>query len=254
MTSKVSIPYNSFSLFGAEILKLDVTDSTNNYTANAYAAGKIKNGAVILADHQTLGKGQRGNTWLSESGKNLLCSFLYCPDNLSVFQQVSLTWATSLAVHHTLEYFNIQSSIKWPNDIFVGNHKIAGILIENQLSGQKIERSVLGIGLNVNQNEFPNLRATAVFKELGRAIPVIEVLEVLIHKMNEQFQYIQNQQMDFLKSSYLNNLYQLNQTATYSDENGLFQGEILGITEKGALLVNRAGKLTEYGMKEIVYC
>jgi BirA family transcriptional regulator, biotin operon repressor / biotin---[acetyl-CoA-carboxylase] ligase len=254
MTSKASIPFNRFSLFGAEILKLDVVDSTNNYTANAYAEGKIKNGTVILAEHQVLGKGQRGNTWLSESGKNLLCSFLYCPDNLSVFHQVALTWATSLAVLQTLDYFNIQSNIKWPNDIYVGKQKIAGILIENQLSGQKIERAILGIGLNVNQNVFPNLQATSISIELGRDILVLEVLEVLIQKMNEQFIHILNQEFSILKNNYLKNLYQLNQVAKYKDDNGQFEGEILGITEKGALLLNRAGVITEYGVKEIVYC
>jgi BirA family biotin operon repressor/biotin-[acetyl-CoA-carboxylase] ligase len=115
------------ALFGKEIIHLSDIDSTNNFAAKLLSQNLCQNGAVIMADVQTQGKGQRGNIWLSESGKNLLCSFVFKPDNLSVENQRALTWVTSLSLLQTLRKFNIEAQIKWPNDLLVGGKKIAGI-------------------------------------------------------------------------------------------------------------------------------
>jgi len=249
-TVNITTP-NEKRIFGTEFNHLSEVDSTNNYTAKAFLNKEIGAGAVILADNQSSGKGQRGNVWLANSGENLLISFLFCPDNLSVYQQSALTWATSLAVWTTLDYFNIAAQIKWPNDVLVNGKKIAGILIENSLSQQRIERSIIGIGLNVNQNHFENLPATSMCRERNSTFERTVVLNSLVERMNQFFSEIEKYNFSELKKRYLEQLYLLREPHTFEDENGIFQGEILGVSDEGLLLVNRAGRMVSYGVKEI---
>ena len=241
------------ALFGKEIIHLSNIDSTNNFAAKLLSENLCQNGAVILADQQTQGKGQRGNVWLSESGKNLLCSFVFKPDNLSVAKQTALTWATSLSLLETLRKFNIEAKIKWPNDLFVSGKKIAGILIENQLQGSTIHCSIIGIGLNVNQVNFEGLNATSLYNEVKESpIPRL-VLNGLIKAMNEQFDLVDTASFDQLKNNYEANLYLKNQRATFSDEIGIFSGEIIGTTDEGKLLVDKGSRVEAYGLKEIKF-
>jgi len=239
------------SLFGKEIIHLSNIDSTNNFAAKLLSENLCQNGAVILADQQTQGKGQRGNVWLSESGKNLLCSFVFKPDNLSVGKQTSLTWATSLSLLETLRKFNIEAQIKWPNDIYVSGKKIAGILIENQLQGSSIHCSIIGIGLNVKQENFEGLNATSLFNEIKESHPPRSVLNLLMKVMSEKFELINFNKLDQLKNSYEANLYLKNQPTTFEDKAGIFTGKIIGTTNEGKLLIDKETGVTEYGLKEI---
>ena len=206
-----------------------------------------------MADVQTQGKGQRGNIWLSESGKNLLSSFVFKPDNLSVENQIAITWATSLSLLETLRKFNIEALIKWPNDIFVGGKKIAGILIENQLQGTRISCSIIGIGLNLNQTFFDDLNATSVLLETKQIVEPRTFLNILAHEMNEQFQLIYSSNFKILKVEYENNLFQMNELKSYEDEFGVFVGKIIGTTEEGKILIEKSNAIQSYGLKEVTF-
>ena len=241
------------ALFGKEIIHLSNIDSTNNFAAKLLSENLCQNGAVIMADVQTEGKGQRGNIWLSESGKNLLSSFVFKPDNLSVENQIAITWATSLSLLETLRKFNIEAQIKWPNDIFVGGKKIAGILIENQLQGTQISCSIIGIGLNLNQTFFDDLKATSLQLETKQTVEPRTILNLLAHEMNEQFQLIYSSNFEILKVEYENNLFQMNELKSYEDEFGVFVGKIIGTTEEGKILIEKSNAIQSYGLKEVTF-
>ena len=239
------------ALFGKEIIHLSEIDSTNNFAAKLLSENLCQNGSVIMADVQTQGKGQRGNIWLSESGKNLLSSFIFKSDNLSVDRQATLTWATSLSLIETLRKFNIEVQVKWPNDIVVAGKKIAGILIENQLQGSKINCSIIGIGVNLNETSFENLNATSLLLETKKTVEPKSFLAFLAQEMNLLFQFDNNS--DLLKKEYENNLFQMNELKRYKDENGEFYGKIIGTSDEGKLIIEKSNKIETYGMKEVVF-
>jgi BirA family biotin operon repressor/biotin-[acetyl-CoA-carboxylase] ligase len=242
------------NVFGKEIIHLSHIDSTNNFAATLISDQLCQNGTAILADSQSFGKGQRGNSWYSEPGKNLLVSFILKPDNLSVLRQQELTWITSICIVQTLRIFNIESQIKWPNDILIRGKKIAGILIENQLSGEFISNSIIGIGLNVNQTDFNGIEATSIQLEFKKEISVEIVFNELCHQMNSLFREFHESESNKPKSVYETLLYQKNEPSFYEDENGKFQGEIIGIKNNGFLEVKVGEEVREYGIKEIRYC
>lgn len=240
--------------FGNQTIHLSSVDSTNNFAAKLLAEGLCADGAVIMADHQTGGRGQRGNVWLSESGKNLLSTFVCKPDNLSVERQVVLTWLTSLSVVETLRKFNIEARIKWPNDIFVGNKKICGILIENQLNGKRIQHAIIGIGLNVSQMDFGEFPATSVSKETSAIFSPKEIMQSLRQEMEKQFGQLNQISDEQIKENYMDSLYRLNELAPFEDENGSFYGTITHVTDTGMLVVQKENEEVMYGIKEIRYC
>lgn len=242
------------NVFGKEIIHLSHIDSTNNFAATLISDQLCQNGTAILADSQSFGKGQRGNSWYSEPGKNLLVSFILKPDNLSVSRQHELTWITSICIVKTLGIFNIESQIKWPNDILIRGKKIAGILIENQLSGEFISNSIIGIGLNVNQTAFDGIEATSIQLNIKKEISIEIVFNELCNQMNSLCGEFHESESTKLKSEYESLLYQKNESSFYEDENGKFEGEIIGVKNNGFLEVKVDEEVREYGIKEIRYC
>ncbi len=237
---------------GKEIYRLDCVDSTNNFAAKLINDHICQNGAVILADAQTAGKGQMGNTWESAHSCNLLCSIVWKPDNLSVSEQSKISWMICLALHKLLLRFGIDSSIKWPNDIFVGTQKIAGILIENQLEGKHISWVIAGIGLNVNQLQFESPNATSVGLQLGTSIQVKTVLNELIAILNGYLQQWGRLEST-LKSTFEALLYLKDELAFYKDSAGEFEGKIIGIQEDGRLIIEVNEENKSYALKELQF-
>ncbi len=133
-------------------LVLEEVDSTNSYVT--LHSAELDNMTMVIADRQTAGRGQRGNSWESEPGKNLTFTLLYRPATLHARLQFSISEATALAVVDFLGDSGIEAKVKWPNDIYVGDSKICGILIEHSLLGADIANSRIGAGINVNQREF----------------------------------------------------------------------------------------------------
>ena len=237
---------------GNQLYHLDSVDSTNNFTAKLINDQICQNGAVILADEQTAGKGQMGNTWESERGSNLLCSIAWRPDNLSVNDQSKLSWLVALILHKLLLRFGINAEIKWPNDIYVQNQKIAGILIENQIEGKNISWVIVGIGLNVNQQVFENVHATSMKNILGPTFTIKTVLSELTDLFNgylNQWDVLQ----DTFKSEFEANLYQKNIKAIYSDKSGKFEGELMGVQDDGRIVIRVGEENRIYDLKEVQF-
>ncbi len=233
---------------GRNIIRLESVDSTNNYTANRARMDDLPHGAVILAVEQTGGKGQMGAKWTSQPGMNLTFSIFLDNVNLSVERQFILTKIVSLSLIDLLLGFELPAKIKWPNDIYINDSKIAGVLIENSLKGAQIVRSIIGIGLNVNQQEFENLNATSLRLESGHSISNDELLFSFIAKMN---QHIDRETDPQLHNDYLNSLYWRDEIREFQDQEGTFQGRIIDVAPNGKLIVEREGGMVEFDLKEI---
>lgn len=135
------------------IIRLEEVDSTNTYVSRH--ASELESGCVVVAECQTAGRGQRGNSWESEPGKNITFTMLLRPNAFLANRQFSISEAVSLSIVEALrEMCGVDAKVKWPNDIYVGDKKLAGILIEHAIMGREIMHTIVGVGLNVNQNEF----------------------------------------------------------------------------------------------------
>ena len=241
-------------MIGHEIIHLERVDSTSNYIATLHKEGKVRHGMVILADEQTNGRGQRDAKWQSEAKKNLLFSFYVEYANLPIDKQEAITHFVSLSIQQAIQTYSIKAVIKWPNDILIDTKKIAGILIENQLRGTKIQSSIIGIGLNVSQTEFNDHRATSLAKEIPKKNITIQLfLEILLTRLNSNFDYLNKGKYSELKKEYLKVLWLLNSPAEFIDEQGHFQGIIRGTDEYGRLMIERESKIHIYNLKEVSF-
>ena len=210
-------------------------------------------GQVILADEQTQGRGQREAVWVSEVGKNLLFSVYITLDNLSVTNQLTLMQYTAVSVCSALNDLGIEAQIKWPNDLVVNGVKIGGILIENQLLGNQIVSSIIGVGLNVNQMVFTDLDATSMKGQLGIDQNRIDVLGTVLNQLNLFFPLIELDPNE-LNRIYLKHLYLLNTKSKFHSETlGEFEGEIRGVDPFGKLCVCRNNQELRFNVKEIKF-
>ena len=237
---------------GNQIFRLDKVDSTNNFAANLIEEQLCRNGALILADTQTAGKGQRGSLWESETGKNLLCSYVYFPDNLSVDFLQELNMCLSISLIKCLNYFEIDAEIKWPNDILVDGKKISGILIENNVRAGKVKSMIFGIGLNINQQSFLNLRATSMALIRGAEFSIDEVSLQLTKQFNHWISFVGGDHQA-LKLVYLNQLYGLNAIHRFQSQDQEFEGIIVGVNDFGDLEINILGEIRSFKNKEISF-
>ena len=241
---------------GVQHIALDSVDSTNNYAKNLLSTQKVPEGTLITAAEQTAGRGQAGNQWHTAPGQNLTASYIFYPTFLSADRQFFLSMAVSLAVRELCEeILNDEVRIKWPNDIYHNGRKLAGILIENTISGSQLSSSVIGIGLNVNQIDFdPALPNPA---SLRAATGLEQNLQRITEKLNSYLEkyYLQLRSLhfNFLDKAYMVNLYQYNKTALYRKDGQEFRGEIVGVTKEGKLIIESAGKQWKFGLKEVEY-
>ena len=248
-----------------DIIWLDTVDSTNSEAKRRIL--KIDNLSVVSALEQTSGRGQLGNVWTSKAGENLTFSIVlkFADQNiwLNVHDQSVINELTSLSVVDFLGTHGIEAKIKWPNDIYVGNKKICGILIENSLSGSHINHSVIGIGLNINQRNFDvNLLNPISMTQLtGNSYDISECLEELISIFKKYIQrYLHgNGGYAKLRKLYLGQLWRLNETSRFTtvDKEGNvyeFTGAIRNLSYIGNLIVEtEEGELKEFAFKEIGY-
>jgi BirA family transcriptional regulator, biotin operon repressor / biotin---[acetyl-CoA-carboxylase] ligase len=240
---------------GKYIIKIDEIDSTNNYANEISSHSVIPEGAIVVAKNQLSGKGQRGSSWISEADKNLTVSYIFYPKFLNIHQQFYLNMAFSLAVLKTVSHYlraNIQ--IKWPNDIWVDDEKIAGILIENQINSIGISKSIVGIGLNVNQSVFEkDLMATSLSMcSKHIAFELIEVLETL-NFFIEKYYVLLKQDYARLKTEYLNYLLGYQKKRCYLIQNEVKEGIIVDITKEGKLALAIEEDIQLFDLKEIVF-
>ncbi len=240
-------------MIGRKIIFKETLDSTNNYAAKLLQAGELSHGTVIMSGEQTAGRGQRGAIWAAEPYKNLIFTCFMEYDKLSVANHQSITHFVSLALNDLLSFFGISASIKWPNDIVIGNKKIAGVLIENQLESTLLKSSIIGIGLNVNQIEFGGFNATSLKLEKNEDFSIENVSMKLIEKLQARFNQLQFKNLEGLKTDYLNHLWLKNQPSMFEDATGIFEGKILGTDDFGRLIVEKYSEEKLYDLKEIKF-
>lgn len=235
-------------------------DSTNDEALRHI--GEYDNMSVIAAREQTAGRGQRGNSWSAAAGENLTFSLVlkYGPGltpSLPVSSAFCLSKASSLAVCDVLDAYGINAAIKWPNDIYVRNSKICGMLIENSLSGDQLSTSVIGIGLNVNQKEFPPSLVNPVSMSLATGVEysVDEVLETFCKAFASRMESVFCDD-GTLDREYTGRLYRFGRLCTYVDcaTGTEFQGRITGVLEDGRLKISLPdGSDRLYYFKEVSF-
>ncbi len=239
---------------GSKITFLDSIDSTNNYVANLINEKNIMNGQVIMADIQGEGRGQRGTQWLSEGGKNILASIYLELDNLAVKNQTLLLKFTAVSIFDALVAIGLTPKIKWPNDILIDGKKICGVLIENQFIGQKIKSSIIGIGLNVNQEKFDIEHATSIRLELKIEQDRMSILGLLLNTFNKNLDIL-FMNPNYFEQSYLCNLYKYKEMANfYCESLGKFSGKIEGIAPDGKIIISHQNNLLHFDIKEVKFC
>jgi BirA family biotin operon repressor/biotin-[acetyl-CoA-carboxylase] ligase len=233
---------------GKQWIKLGSVSSTNSYVSGLLHGENRTDPLVVVADYQEAGRGQGTHSWQSRKGENLLMSLLLFPAFLSASSQFQLSKVASLALCDTLETLGVASSIKWPNDILSGRGKIAGTLIEHGISGSSISHSIIGIGLNLNQSEFPEFPnpATSVFLEKGIRLKPGEVARRLNAHFQERYENLEHQSFSSLEQDYLEKLHLLHQEASFRSGKRVFRGFIRGVNEFGELLMETEGKLQTY--------
>jgi BirA family biotin operon repressor/biotin-[acetyl-CoA-carboxylase] ligase len=240
-------------MLGSEIIHLNSVDSTNNYTAKLAKDGNICHGTVIMADEQTNGRGQRGTSWQSEAGKNLQFSIYVEHSCLLIGDQQALTHLISVALRNVLFKLGLVAKIKWPNDLLIVDEKIAGILIENQIKGDKITSSVVGVGFNVNQSYFEGFKATSLFLQTGSKLSLNEVLMSFVNELQKLWNVLEMQSYAELKALYYKHLFGYRQMMKFEDVEGVFIGIIEAVTEDGLLQMYRNGVHKNYDLKQIKY-
>lgn len=232
------------------------TDSTNNYAIRLIAGGQAVDQTVVLAYYQHAGKGQQGNKWESAPGMNLLLSIIVYPDFLSPGKQFCLSKVISLALADWLRRETGRISIKWPNDIYAGNKKIAGILIETAIQGNFLQWAVIGAGLNLNQVVFsPELPNPAGLKQLTGKEYDIDAAGLQIRNcFTKWYDRLRHGQQDEIDRAYLQSLFRFNEWTMFSKAGSLFEARIAGVGDFGQLVLeDRSGRLTENYFREIKF-
>ena len=245
---------------GQNIINLDETESTNTYATNLLKQIPVAEGTLVFTNKQTAGRGQVGNIWQAESGKNLTFSLVLHPGFLPADKQFYLSKITSLAVFGMLTEFLDSSlydiKIKWPNDILVNNKKIAGILIENILRTNYLQSSVIGVGININQLNFAGItkQATSLAVLLNKAFAVKELLHLFCKHFEALYLTLKQGNFTKITQAYLQQLYRFNKWANYHANNETFNAKITRIEENGLLVLsNEQNQTLKFNFKEVAF-
>ena len=245
------------SLFkGSKQLKLPSCQSTNAVASDLLSENNTVEGTVIITENQTAGRGQRGNEWESQPGKNLTLSIILKPGFLPISQQFDLTVISSLALTNTLADIGMPNAlIKWPNDIYYNGSKIAGILIENTVRSNRLEWAILGIGLNVNQDKFKTAGATSVKLELKKEVDLERVLHHLLRRLKEYYGFLKSAGYQDLRTMYMKRLMWLHEQRTFQNRvlNTTFSGVIQKVSDEGKLMVAIDNQLKAFDFKEVTF-
>jgi BirA family biotin operon repressor/biotin-[acetyl-CoA-carboxylase] ligase len=242
---------------GNYLIKLEEVDSTNTYLSSLAAKEKLPDGSVVCAANQYAGKGQRGNSWQVEKNMNLTFSILYFPTFMSIDKQFLLSQAISLGVYDYLITKCRSVTIKWPNDLYVGNKKIGGLLIENAIKGDKLAQVIIGVGLNINQASFDLslTNATSLSLENKELYNLDAELLDLLTSIERRFLQWKNAQFLNIKDQYLKVLYLHQQWHIYKLPDGThLEGKIIGFDDDGLLIIeDLEAQIHKFANKEIIF-
>lgn len=249
-------PYKLNTLFtGKFLLKLNEIDSTNNFLKNWISNNAPIEGAVILAEHQTAGRGQMGTSWQSKPGENITMSLLYQPKFLKAQDQFLLSACIANAIFETIQSYLPQHlvEVKWPNDIMVNRKKICGILIENSIQGTSLHNSIIGIGLNVHQTNFENLDTATSLDLEGFVGNKDQVLKTLLENIEAAYLLLKSGKSEEIVAKYHSVLLGKGQLMKFSDSQGDFFGIIEGIQSDGKIEISASDGSRYYYHKEVMF-
>ena len=231
--------------FDNQLIELESVDSTNNYAMARIHEGMASDGLVCLAHNQWAGKGQRGKTWLSEPGQNLTMSLLIEPSPLIISQQFLLSAAVALGMLEFVKGFESKNwGIKWPNDIYWNDRKAAGILIESVIQGKNWLYSVVGIGMNLNQESFPSDIPNAIsLKQItGKNQEAVTIAREMVPAIQNQIHTLRREP-DQILYSFNQSLYKRGQPIALKKGNEIIISDLKGVDGSG-LLITDMGSFT----------
>lgn len=238
------------------VINLTATNSTSTYIKELCKRQKPEEFTTVVSNFQSAGYGQTGNTWESESGKNLLFSFVFYPSTCLPRQQFYLSQFISLAIEESLSRFADGFSIKWPNDIYWQDKKICGIIIEIEICGNTIQQCVPGIGIDVNQTIFrssaPN--PVSLAQITGKEYDTEELLGDIMARIRNYYQLFKDGKIDVITNRYFKSLYRREGMHKYQDSDGVFMAKIIDILPLGTLVLeDNEKKRREYNFKEVSF-
>lgn len=237
------------------IIRLDVIDSTNEYALNLISSNKQVEWTIVLANFQTMGKGQGSNIWHSEKNENILMSIILKPDFMKPSEQFILNMTICNAIANILQKIsNLEIKIKWPNDIILNDKKIGGILIQNIISSSQIKHSVVGIGLNINQKIFSDemLHASSLFIETGKLYSLEQIANLLLEKIYTNYNRLKIDESKEIIKEFNLMLWKRDQKVTaIRKSNEKVDLVIFGISEKGELIASTGNKIKKFIHGEI---
>ena len=240
---------------GKNCLKLNKVSSTNDWLMSSISNQKFYEGTVVVASEQTNGKGQRGSQWFSQKYKSLTFSVLLKPSFLLPIYAFDLSICVALALTDSLNKLRSGFKIKWPNDIYFEDKKIAGVLIENQINRSVYQNAIVGIGLNVNQSHFDDLSNAISLKQIiGLEFPLEKVMEHICESLEARYLMLRSGLFKDLKTAYMSNLYGLNQLQSFMANNIKLNGKIINVLRNGHLQIELIdGEIRDYDIKKIKF-
>ncbi|MBP7821872.1 MAG: biotin--[acetyl-CoA-carboxylase] ligase [Saprospiraceae bacterium] len=241
---------------GKHIQYFETLPSTNEFALSLVSKSKPTEGTVILTHNQTLGKGQNGSSWIMTPDKNIALSLILYPKFIQVREQFILSQAVAISVCNSItKYVNLPVKIKWPNDIYINNKKIAGILIQNSISGASIQHSIIGIGINVNQQSFADdlPHAGSIFQFSNKEIPLDEFLCSLCVQLEQQYFKLRASDYANIRKQYLSHLMRYLEESEFLNikNQQLFNGVIVGTDTDGKLLIESKTGIHSFNIKEV---
>ncbi|MCS6929289.1 MAG: biotin--[acetyl-CoA-carboxylase] ligase [Saprospiraceae bacterium] len=236
----------------------DTLPSTNDFlTQLLLTKSKPPEGTIAYADNQTDGRGQYGSRWYSAAGENLLLSILLYPTWLPASEQWLLSEAMVVAVRETVEEVaQCSAHIKWPNDVYLGERKTAGLLIQCGLSGAQIQHAIVGVGLNVNQTQFPPEvpNGTSLALACGRAFDRNAILEHLLRRIEQRYVQLRHGHREPIRRAYRDHLLGLGQQRRFAYPDGrFFEGTPEEVLSDGRLVVQSAQGKVVFATKELIW-
>ncbi len=240
---------------GKDIHFLPDCHSTNDMAMQALRQSNAAEGSIFITNHQTRGKGQRGNTWETKPGENLTFSMVLQPNFLDLSEQFVLNMAISNAIRRCIQEYVPELMVKWPNDLVVpGFGKLGGILIENLVGSSSWDYAVVGIGINVNQNQFASTKATSLAIVTANTYPLEELFKLLIVHLEQAYIALKKGKHSEIRAEYLRHLYLFGQQALFTVDEEALEGKIIGISESGNLQLELSnGHQRSFGLKEIAF-
>ena len=244
---------NQMPLIGSEGIYLQEVDSTNDHLKTLVESRDLPHGYFVASEYQTSGRGQVGKRWLADAGQNLLLSALYRPVKLGIDRYFYLNMSVCLALMDTLNQFHKGFVIKWPNDILFDKKKIAGILIENSIANGHLRQAIVGIGVNVNQRNFPpvlEVPPVSLSGIMGRSVDRSYLRESLFQRLNARYRQFLNQP-ESIRQQFQEHLYGFHEAVPVKVGHRKGPLQIRAISGDGTMQAHWQGQKTSFQFREL---